>query len=392
MMKYRKFGNTGLEISALGLGCMRMPTQKFRLQKMDVEESIRLIRTAVDRGVNYLDTAYPYHFGESEKVVGMALKEGYREKVHLVTKSPMFMVNKEEDFHKYLKTQLKRLDVKTIDTYLLHSLGASSIEKIKKFKILEKMEQLKKEGIINHIGFSFHDTLPVFKELVDLYDWDVIQIQYNYMDTNIQAGEEGLKYAAATGAAIVIMEPVKGGKLANPPKEALEIMKKSKRQRSPVDWALQYLWNRPEISIVISGMGNSQMLEENCTSAENSGIDSLSEEEMNTIEDLTAIFKEKTLVNCTSCQYCMPCPSGVSIPKNFALLNNTAIETSPLQRFQLRRSYRKLAKKKSKLNDEKTNGNAALCIECGICVPKCPQKIDIPGELKKVQGVLGKKI
>lgn len=378
-------------MSALGLGCMRMPTQKFRLQKMDVPESIKLIRSAIDMGVNYLDTAYPYHFGESEKVVGMALKDGYRDKVHLVTKSPMFIINKEDDFERYLKTQLKRLDVKTIDTYLLHSLGASSIAKIKKFKILEKMEKLKADGVIKYIGFSFHDTLPVFKELVDLYDWDVIQIQYNYMDTNIQAGEEGLKYAAATGAAIVIMEPLKGGKLANPPKEALQVMNQSAVIRSPVDWALQYLWNRPEVSIVISGMGNRQMLDENCASAEESGIESLSDEEMKSIEELTRIFKEKTIVNCTACQYCMPCPSGVNIPKNFALLNNTAIETSPLQKFQLGRSYRKLAGKKSKLNDEKTNGKASLCVNCGICVPKCPQKIDIPGDLKKVQSTLGKR-
>lgn len=387
-MQYRKFGSTGIEVSALGLGCMRMPTQRMRFQKMDVPEAVRMIRAAVDMGINYFDTAWPYHLGESEKVLGQALQDGYRDKVHLVTKLPMFLVNKEEDFDKYLNKQLDKLQTDHIDTYLFHSMNAGALEKLKKFNFIKKMEQARDEGKIKYIGFSFHDTLPVFKDIVDFYDWDVIQIQYNYMDTVIQAGEEGLKYAAAKGAAIVIMEPLKGGKLANPPKEAIAVMNKSSEKRSSVDWALQYLWNRPEVSVVISGMGSMQMLEENAACAEKSGIGSLGRAELDTIEELTEIYRKNIVVPCTACQYCMPCPAGVDIPKNFAILNNIAMDNSMLQQFQVKRSYRKLAKSKDRLNSERTNGNASLCINCGQCVPKCPQGISIPQELEKVDAVL----
>lgn len=388
-MKTRKFGSTGIEISALGLGCMRMPTQRLRFMKMDVPEAIKIIRSAVDMGINYFDTAWPYHLGESEKILGQALLDGYREKVHLVTKLPMFLVNKEEDFDRYLNRQLEKLQTSHIDTYLFHSMNAGALEKLKKFNLIDKMIKAREEGKIKYIGFSFHDTLPVFKEIVDFYNWDVIQIQYNYMDTAIQAGEEGLKYAAATGAAIVIMEPVKGGKLANPPKEAVAVMSKSAVKRSAVDWALQYLWNLPEVSIVISGMGSMKMLEENVASAENSGVGSLAESELETITELTEIYRKNIVVPCTACQYCMPCPAGVNIPMNFAILNNVAIEGSKLRQFQVRRSYKKLANKKEKLDADRTNGNASLCINCGKCVPKCPQSIAIPQELLKVNAVLG---
>ena len=393
-MKYRKFGSTGFKVSALGLGCMRLPTKKLMPLQADMPKSVKLIKSAVDKGINYIDTAWVYHFGASEKIVGIALQDGYREKVHLVTKSPLFLVNKAEDFDNFLNKQLKKLQTDYLDTYLFHSMNKSGLEKLKKYNLIDKMIDAKKKGKIKYIGFSFHDTLPVFKEIVDFYHWDVVQIQYNYMDTAIQATTEGLKYAAGKGMAVVIMEPLKGGKLANPPAEAWEVMERSKIERSPVDWALQYLWNLPEISVVLSGMGNLQMLNENCDSADRSGVNSLHEEDLSIIDNLIKIYRKKILVPCTSCKYCLPCPSGVNIPQNFAILNNVALEKSNVRKWLHKRDYNKMANSTKKLNKTKSNGNASLCINCGICLEKCPQEINIPDELKNVHLILkkGKKI
>ncbi len=393
-MKYRKFGSTSFKVSALGLGCMRLPTKKLMPLQADMPKSIKLIKSAVDKGINYIDTAWVYHFGASEKIVGIALQDGYREKVHLVTKSPLFLVNKAEDFDNFLNKQLKKLQTDYLDTYLFHSMNKSGLEKLKKYNLIDKMIDAKKKGKIKYIGFSFHDTLPVFKEIVDFYHWDVVQIQYNYIDTAIQATTEGLKYAAGKGMAVVIMEPLKGGKLANPPAEAWEVMERSKIERSPVDWALQYLWNLPEISVVLSGMGNLQMLNENCDSADRSGVNSLHEEDLSIIDNLIKIYRKKILVPCTSCKYCLPCPSGVNIPQNFAILNNVALEKSNVRKWLHKRDYNKMANSTKKLNKTKSNGNASLCINCGICLEKCPQEINIPDELKNVHLILkkGKKI
>ena len=393
-MEFRKFGSTGFKVSALGLGCMRLPTKKLMPLQANMPKSIKLIKSAVDKGINYIDTAWVYHFGASEKIIGIALQDGYRKNVHLVTKSPLFLVNKAEDFDKFLNKQLKRLQTDYIDTYLFHAMNKSGLEKLKKYNLIDKMIKAKKEGKIKYIGFSFHDTLPVFKEIVDFYHWDVVQIQYNYMDTAIQATTEGLKYAAGKGMAVVIMEPLKGGKLANPPDEAWEVMKRSKIERSPVDWALQYLWNLPEVSVVLSGMGNLQMLNENCDSADRSGVNSLHEEDLKIIEGLTKIYRKKILVPCTSCKYCLPCPSGVNIPQNFAILNNLALERSNVRKWLYKRDYNKMANSIERLDKEKSNGNASLCINCGICLEKCPQEINIPHELKNVHLILkkGKKI
>jgi len=393
-MKYRKFGSTGFKVSALGLGCMRLPTKKLMPLQVDMPKSIKLIKSAVDKGINYIDTAWVYHLGASEKIIGSALQDGYRKNVHLVTKSPLFLVNKAEDFNKFLNKQLKKMQIDYIDTYLFHAMNKSGLEKLKKYNLIDKMIKAKKDGKIKYIGFSFHDTLPVFKEIVDFYHWDVVQIQYNYMDTAIQATTEGLKYAAGKGMAVVIMEPLKGGKLANPPAEAWEVMERSKIKRSPVDWALQYLWNLPEVSVVLSGMSNLQMLNENCDSAGRSGVSSLHEEDLNIIDDLIKIYRKKILVPCTSCKYCLPCPSGVNIPQNFAILNNVALEKSNVRKWLHKRDYKKMANSQKKLDKEKSNGNASLCINCGICLEKCPQEINIPDELKNVHLILkkGKKI
>jgi predicted aldo/keto reductase-like oxidoreductase len=231
----------------------------------------------------------------------------------------------------------------------------------------------------------------VFKEIVDYYSWDVAQIQYNYVDTAVQATTEGLAYAHEKGIAVVVMEPLKGGRLANPPDEALEIMHAAGNGRSPVDWALQFLWNRPEVSVVLSGMGSQQMVDENCASADRSGVHSLSEAEAEAIDRIAAVYRDKVLVPCTACGYCMPCPAGVNIPKNFAILNNVSMESSRVMRWMVKRGYRNLAGSKEKLDRVDANGNASMCVRCGKCVEKCPQEIAIPDELERVDAILGKR-
>lgn len=390
-MQYRKMGSLDWEVSALGFGCMRLPSRKFSLMGADFEESKRIIRYGIDRGINYIDTAWPYHLGESEKFLGEILKDGYREKVKLVTKLPMFLVRRTGDFDRYLNQQMERLQTDFLDIYLFHSMNAGAFDKLKKLELMKKMEEAQRQGRIGKIGFSFHDTQPVFREIIDYYDWDMTQIQYNYMDTAVQATTDGLEYAHSKDIAVVVMEPVKGGTLANPPAEAIEVMNSSSVQRAPVDWALQFIWNKPEVATVLSGMSNMQQVVENCDSADHSGINSLSEEENRIISRLAEIYREKILVPCTSCEYCMPCPHGVNIPQNFAILNNLSLEQARMRRFQIRRSYRKLAGSVSQLDKDNPNGNALICTDCGICVEKCPQEINIPVELKKVHAILGKR-
>lgn len=390
-MKYRTMGSLDWQVSALGFGCMRLPTRRINKLRAKTDESIELIRYGIDKGINYIDTAWLYHLGDSEKIIGEALKEGYREKVYLVTKLPIFMVRNSKHFDKYLKGQMKRLQTDYLDSYLFHALNEGQFKKVKTLKLIEKMEAAKNEGLIRSIGFSFHDTLPVFKEIIDYYPWDITQVQYNYVDTSVQATSEGLTYAHSKGIAVVIMEPLKGGALVNPPQEVLNILNSSETKRTPVDWALQFLWNKPEISMVLSGMNSKKMIKENCKSADQSGISSLSFKEENVIREISELYRQKIVVPCTACNYCMPCPEGVNIPQNFACLNNVSLETSRFRRFTARRAYRKLTSSKKKVDVNNPNGNASLCTKCGSCIQKCPQKINIPNELEKMKKVLGKR-
>ena len=385
-MKLRAMGSLDWPVSALGFGAMRLPTKRMNRLSPDPTQSTAIIRSGIDQGINYVDTAYVYP--GSEKAVGDALKDGYRERVHLVSKLPVFLTRKTEDFDKYLATSLERLQTDHLDAYLLHSMNAGAFEKVLRLGFLDKMVEARDAGLIRHIGFSFHDTLPVFKSIVDAFEWDLCQIQYNYMDTCLQAGTEGLEYAADKGIAVVIMEPLKGGSLANPPAEALEIMRLSGVERTPVDWALQFLWNRPEVAVVLSGMGSQQMVDDNCASADRSGVGTLTPHELETVEQLADVYRRRMAVPCTACRYCMPCPYGVNIPQNFAIWNNVSMKDGGWQSWRIKRSYKKLARTPAKVNLENPNGSAAVCTKCRKCVPKCPQGIDIPTELAKCETAL----
>ncbi len=393
-MKYRKMGSFEWEVSALGFGAMRLPMNQQ--MRVDEEEAIKMIRFAIDNGVNYVDTAYPYHNGESEVVVGKALKDGYREKVHLATKSPIWMIKKAEDFDTYLDEQIKRLQTKP-DVYLLHGLNRDRLEKIKSLNLIEKIEQAKKNGLIKYIGFSFHDNFEVFKQIIDYYNWDCCQIQYNYLDIEYQAGTKGVQYAGSKGVALIIMEPVRGGKLAIPDRvlnkkpEIKEVLDKSKMKRSMPDWALQFVWNHPEVSVVLSGMSTMQQVVENVESANNSGVNSLTKEELQTISELREAYSKYIVIPCTSCGYCLPCPNGVSIPNVLRLVNDLYY-WGGRGRPRLAFFYNRMAKtdkdlEKRKAEGEEVEGAATLCIQCGECLEKCPQQIDIPSCMEKANAL-----
>jgi predicted aldo/keto reductase-like oxidoreductase len=393
-VKYRKMGSLDWDVSALGFGAMRLPMNQQ--MGVDEEEAIKMIRYAIDNGVNYVDTAYPYHMGVSEVVVGKALKDGYREKVHLTTKSPLWMIKKAEDFDTYLNEQIERLQTKP-DIYLFHGLNKGRLEKIKNLNLIEKIEEAQRKGLIRYIGFSFHDNYEVFKEIIDYYNWDCCQIQYNYLDIEYQAGTKGVQYAGSKGVALIIMEPIRGGKLAIPDSvlsrkpEIKEVLDKSQIKRSMPDWALQFVWNHPEVSVVLSGMSTMQQVVENVESANRSGINSLTKEELQTISELREAYSKYILVPCTSCGYCLPCPNGVSIPNVLRLVNDLYY-WGGRGRPRLAFFYNRMAKtendlEKRKAEGEEVEGAATLCIQCGECLEKCPQQIDIPSCMEKANAL-----
>lgn len=370
-MQYRQFGKLNIAVSALGFGLMRLPVIDNDNSKIDEAEAIKMIRYAIDNGVNYIDTAWPYHGGNSEIVAGKALKDGYRQKTFLATKLPTWLINEKEDMDKYLNEQIKKLQTDHIDFYLLHALDKNKWENMKKVDALSWAEKKKQEGKIRYIGFSFHDEYPVFQEIVDYYDkWDFCQIQYNYMDIDVQAGDKGLKYAASKGLGVVIMEPIRGGRLANPPKAVQDIWDTAKVKRTPAEWALQWLWNQPEVSVVLSGMSTFEQLKENIESAKRSGINTLTKEELEIVSKVRNKYKELSPIACTGCNYCMPCPNGVNIPRNFELYNEAHMYNTYEAN---RRDYENLG-----------DAKASSCIECGTCESVCPQHLTIIDYLKEV--------
>lgn len=371
-MLYRKFGKCNDDLSILGFGCMRLPEKEG---KIDEKEAIKMIRYAVDNGVNYIDTAYIYHRGESEILVGKALNDGYREKVRLATKLPTWLLESREDMDKYFNEQLNKLNTSYVDYYLIHALDKASYNRAKELGLFDFINIIKKEKKAKYVGFSFHDSVEVFKYIVDDFDWDFAQIQYNYLDENYQAGTEGLEYAASKNLGVVIMEPLRGGALVNNlADDIISIIEDTEYEKNAAAWAFKFLYNREEVSVVLSGMSNLDQVIDNIRIADNEGdANSMTIEEVNIINSLKNKFKSKIKVNCTGCEYCLPCPKGVNIPACFELLNNASM-------------FNTVEKIKSTQYNSLIKGrnNASICVECGVCESKCPQKISIRKTLKEV--------
>jgi predicted aldo/keto reductase-like oxidoreductase len=380
-MQYRSFGRLDWNASALGFGCMRFPTREDnRLSgEIDEAESIRMVRHAIDNGVNYIDTAYVYHDGQSERLLATALMDGYREKVKLATKLPVWMVESAADFDRILNEQLQKLQTEQIDFYLLHALSRSRWREIVlKHDLLTRAEAALADGRIGHLGFSFHDEYAAFEEIVNGSDlWSFCQIQYNYMDTENQAGTRGLKLAAGKGLAVVVMEPLMGGRLAEPPQEVRDAMESFTLHRSPVDWALQWLWDQPEVSVVLSGMSTMKQVEENLGSADRSGVKSLSPAELMLIAEVKEKYSARIVIPCSKCNYCMPCPNGLHIPANFEFYNYAHLYDNVADA-QFR--YKLFLKEEQR---------ASACLSCGICEEMCPQGIAISEQMAKVAALLG---
>jgi len=358
---------------------MRLATKRMGI---DEERATRQIRDAIDNGINYIDTAVPYHGGESERFLGRALSGRYREKVKLATKLPPWSVKTREDMDRILGIQLKKLRTDHIDYYLLHSLEAGHWKKLQKLGVLEFLDSAKAAGKIVNAGFSFHGDRKTFKEIIDAYDWVFCQIQYNFLDETNQAGTEGLRYAAAKNIAVMVMEPLRGGMLAGKiPGEVGQIYRDAGTQRSPAAWALRWVWNHKEVTVVLSGMNDEAHIAENIRTCEDALPGSMTTEELATMERVAATYRKLIRVGCTGCAYCMPCPFGVNIPQCFSLYNDYSIG---LNRMMTRGFYGLQL-----MGGMGTPADASLCRTCGKCVKACPQGIAIPEELKKVRRTLG---
>ena len=372
-MEYRDFAKTGFRPSALGFGCMRLPQIQGEENSIDEAEATRMIRHAIDQGLNYVDTAWSYHSGESEPLLGKILQDGYREKVALATKMPSWLIEKQEDFDYYFSKQLERLQTDHIDFYLLHTLNQGYWDNYLKLNVFDWAEKQLADGKIRHLGFSFHDDFSVFETILNGYDnWDFCQIQYNYMDVDYQAGERGLKAAAEQGLGVVIMEPLKGGKLAIevPPDPVRNAFEQAETPRKPAEWALQWLWNQPEVGLVLSGMSTFEQVELNLASASRSGVDSFTTSDARIIEKAQNAWQGLAPVACTHCEYCLPCPSGVLIPQIFEIYNNSVMY---VQQDRGKRMYS---------NQIPEESRADACVECGTCEDLCPQHLTIIEYLK----------
>lgn len=369
-MNYRVNKKNNDKLSILGFGCMRFAKDK--------EEVEREIIYAIENGVNYFDTAYIYP--NSEAVLGNVLSKGYRDRVKIATKMPPYLIKKYEDLDKIFNVELERLQTGYIDYYLLHMLTDVNIwTRLVSLGILRWIEEKKQQGQIINIGFSYHGGKDEFIKIIDAHDWDFCMIQYNYLDENNQAGKSGLEYAAAKGLPIIVMEPLRGGKLvSNLPKEVYNVWEKAYIKRSPAEWAFRWLWNHPQVNVVLSGMNSQEMIEENIKAASNSEANSFTEEDFKLFENVRKILLEKIKIPCTGCNYCMPCPMGVDIPTCFACYNDVEIEG------KMRASFNYISHTSLKTQTH----NASLCSKCGKCETHCPQNIKIRDELSKVSKTL----
>lgn len=380
-MQYRRFGKLDWKVSALGFGAMRLPVIDNNQAKIDESEAIKMIRYAADNGVNYIDSGYMYHMGQSEVLVGKALKDGYREKMKVVTKLPVNFMQKPDDIDRILNEQLQRLDIDKIDFYLLHGLNKMGWDKVREWNVLNWAEKQMAQGKIGRLGFSFHDTFDVFKEIVDSYDnWVLAQVLYNYMDETEQAGRKGVEYAAGKGLAVVVMEPLRGGKLAKdpPPDPVARVINNAKRKMRGVEWALHWVWNQPEISMALSGMSTMAQVVDNVKIASQSKPGIYKAADLAVIKKIKEAYKSLSPIPCSGCRYCMPCPNKVEIPRVFQIYNDAVM-------------YDDMQGGKFMYNGPfgiPQDQRADKCVECEECLEKCPQKINIPDWLKKAHEAL----
>jgi len=377
-VKYKKFGKTGLDVSVLGFGCMRLPLSGPKPTDIDEEKSIAMIRHSIDSGVNYIDTAYPYHGGQSELLVAKALKNGYRDKVYLATKFPTWLQKDASDFDRFLDEQLKKLETDHIDMYLLHGLDAGRWERLKTLGVFDALARYKASGRVKHIGFSFHDKPEAFTKIIDEYDhWEFCQVQFNYMDEHEQAGIEGIEYAASKGIAVIVMEPIRGGGLSKTPPDVVQkLWDSAPVSRTPAEWALRWVWNHPQVSLLLSGMSAPEQVEENLKVADSAEAGSLTDEELALFPKVRDAYKSLSKVGCTGCEYCMPCQFGVNIPRNFALYNDAFIYDDINGKSFTYKTF---------FTDKERASN---CQECGQCETVCPQKLPIRKLLKDVDALL----
>lgn len=377
-MKYRPLGKrSDLKVSRLGFGTMRLPLAGERPEEINRSAATGMLETAVAAGVNYVDTAYPYHGGESERWLGEALADGLRDRVILATKLPTWAVKTAADFDALFAEQLAKLQTDRIDVYLLHNLHEGIWPRLRDLGVLEWLDRQLAEGRIRATGFSFHGEYPVFEEIVDAYEWTLAQIQYNYLNEDIQAGTKGLQYAAQQGLAVAIMEPLLGGCLAAPPPSIRQLWDSSPGL-SPVETAFRWLWSKPEVSLVLSGMSSQAQMDENLAFASAPGAETISADALDIIEAVKARYREVKTIPCTRCGYCLPCPQGVDIPRNFQLYND-ALLFGGNQAVLNRNLYRLIAE----------TAGANGCIGCGDCEERCPQHIKIGAEMEKVRELLG---
>jgi predicted aldo/keto reductase-like oxidoreductase len=374
-MRYNKFGRVDFNVSTLGFGAMRLPKVKDT-EEIDEEAAMEMIYHAIDNGVNYIDTAYPYHNKKSESFLGKILNNGYREKVKLATKLPPWHIKIKQDCDRIFSEQLEKLRTDSIDFYLFHSLNKQIWENLKKVGVIQWAENKIADTSIGYIGFSFHGSHSDFIQIIDDYDWDFCQIQYNYIDIENQAGKKGLLYAASKGIAVVIMEPLLGGKLVKPPAHIKAIWDTAQKKRSPAGWALLWLWNQPEVTTVLSGMSSISQVKENLHYADNAYPHILTNGELALFEKVRAEYNKLCPIPCTSCEYCKPCPSGVDITWNFNLYNDGVMYNSPKA---VRVEYEAMPEEKK----------ADKCTGCGQCEELCPQGIKISEWMPRVHKVLG---
>jgi predicted aldo/keto reductase-like oxidoreductase len=386
-MQYRTFGQIDFEPSALGFGAMRLPLSGDGPKDIDREEARRMLRRAVDLGVNYVDTAWPYHGGASEGWLGWALGDGYRERVEVATKLPTWKVEKRDDFDRYLEEQLERLGT-GIDFYLLHALDAETWrDQVLAHDVMASAERALSDGRIRHLGFSFHDTYEAFVEILDGTDlWEFCQIQYNYMDEEYQAGTRGLELAAGRGLGVIVMEPLRGGQLARPTPEVAALWAAAGRDleergaaaerapESPVEWALRWVWDHPEVSLLLSGMSTMEQVEQNARYAARADAP-LGAAGLQVLSRVREEYRRAIPVPCTSCKYCLPCPNKVAIPDILELYND-AVAYADVDGAKLRYTW---------LDDD---ARADACTQCGECEDRCPQGIGIIGWLEKAQSFL----